>query len=315
MKLLENFWLKIIALIMGMLIWFHVATDKTYNYEFYLPVVQVDLADSLTLAKNPPDSILVAVSAQGKQLLRGEWVHEGIRINAIGLGPGQHQVPLSTSNSFLIVQTSDVTLEEIIMPNLVDLHVDQIGERVVQVTADLTAEADDGFAVSLPYLIEPAEVTLRGAQSLLSRFGTVLTEQRKLTGLRTDVDLRLALTRPPSFGITLQPDSVTVSLQVIPVKTRVFENIPVVIYNRPPNMTLTTNPTTVTVELTGPPDDIDQLDRGLITASVDFRQTNEFGEAPLSVDHPTMFNLRNASTATVKLIVEESPATDADNRN
>ncbi len=37
-SLLENFWLKIVALIMGLLLWFHVATEKIYNYEVRVPI-------------------------------------------------------------------------------------------------------------------------------------------------------------------------------------------------------------------------------------------------------------------------------------
>ena len=56
MKILDHFWLKITALILGLLLWFHVATEKTYNHELYLPVSEVILGDGLALVDPPPDS-------------------------------------------------------------------------------------------------------------------------------------------------------------------------------------------------------------------------------------------------------------------
>jgi hypothetical protein len=301
-KLFENIWLKLLAVILGLLVWFHVATDKTYDYELNLPLVQVDLANDLTLAVNPPDSFLVKVSAKGKQLLRKQWQAEGLRINAQGLGVGEHQLSLSSGNTFVAADANNVSLEEIILPAHITLTIDSLGMITVPVTSDIEAEPDEGFAVGFPVKIDPPEITLRGARSKLRRFGTVLTEKTKLTGLRNDISLRLALVTPPSFGVSLDPDSVTLTLEVIPVKTRVFQNVPVVIYNVPPGLHVVANPARVTIELTGPPTAIDILPISAITASADFRQADEYGDTPLNVDYPLNFNLKRTSHTTIKLV-------------
>ena len=301
-KPLENLWLKGLAIILGVLVWFHVATDKTYNHELYLPLIQVDLADNLTLTNNPPDSFLVSVSAKGKQLLRKKWRSDGIRINAQALTVGEHSMNLSTNNTFIGTIADNVTLEEIILPAQINLFVDSLGQTTVPVTTDIDAEPDEGFAIGFPIKVEPSEVTLRGARTQLRRFGTILTEKTKLSGLRNDVTMRLALAKPPTFGVSLTPDSVTVTLTVVPVKTLVFKLIPILIYNSPPDLIVTTEPRYVTIELTGPPEYIDILEPSAITASVDFRQADEYGEVPLSVDYPLNFSLKNASCTTVKLI-------------
>ena len=158
-KLLENLWLKALAIILGALIWFHVATDKTYYHELYLPLIQIDLADGLTLADNPPDSFLVSVSAKGKQLLRKKWRSDGIRINAQGLTVGEQSINLSTNNTFIGTSAENIALEEIILPAQITLTVDSTGQITVPVTSDIDAEPDDGFAISFPIKVEPSEVT------------------------------------------------------------------------------------------------------------------------------------------------------------
>ena len=190
MKLLENFWLKIIALIMGLLIWFHVATEKTYNYEVDLPVAQVDLKDSLTLASNPPDTVQAKVSATGKQLLRKQWREEGVRINASRYLVGRHRVTLNTSNTFLISASSNVTLDDIVFPSQIELNIDRQGEVVLPVIPDVVTIPDDGFAVNAPVRVTPPEVTLHGPNSLLDQYTTVLTSSEELTGLKNNVTPR-----------------------------------------------------------------------------------------------------------------------------
>ena len=77
-----NIWLRVIAIVMGILLWFHVATEKVYNYEVKLPVSEVILNDKMALASDIPDTLAILVSASGKQLLRQDWKEAGLRINA-----------------------------------------------------------------------------------------------------------------------------------------------------------------------------------------------------------------------------------------
>ena len=52
-KLLNNFWLKVIAVAAGLLLWVHVATEKTYTYDVTLEIKDIILDEGLTLFKNP----------------------------------------------------------------------------------------------------------------------------------------------------------------------------------------------------------------------------------------------------------------------
>ena len=310
-KLLENFWLKVLALIIGLLIWFHVATEKTYNYELKLPVREVDLKDSLTLAANPPDSLLVTVSAKGKQLLRHQWRESGLRINATRYIVGHHRITLNTNNTFMGAPSNNVTLDEVVFPTQVEFNIDEEGTTTVPITPDVVTVPDEGFAVSLPIKVKPESATLHGPKSLLGQFSTIYTKETELTGLRNNVTMTLPLLAPDNYGMWLDPDSAEVSIEVVPVKTRIFEDLPVVVYNVPPGHTATTQPPGITVELTGPPDEIDRLDRSAITVSADFRQVNEFGDAPIKIDYPSTFRVRKSSTETVKITVTPN----ADTRN
>lgn len=304
LKLLENFWLKVIALAMGLFVWFHVATEKTYNYELHLPVMQIDLQEGLTLANNPPESLLIEVSAVGKQLLRQDWREEGLRINLARHESGALQTTLNPDNITLRKTSSSITLDAVVYPAEFEFDIDRLGETRVPVVADVNAVANEGFAVIQPITVLPDEVTLFGPVSLLDGFKSVATESRQLTGLRDNITLRLPLMSPPSYGVRLEPDSVTVSLEVVPVKTRIFDNVQVAVYNVPPRHTFITEPAAVSIELTGSPEEIDLLDANALTVSADYRRADEYGIAPIKIDFPSNFTIRKQTTSTVRIIIE-----------
>ncbi|MDD3731491.1 MAG: CdaR family protein [candidate division Zixibacteria bacterium] len=302
-SIFKNFWLKVIAVIMGFLIWFHVVTEKNYTYELKLPISLIVLKENLTLSKKPPDSLSVKVSASGKQLLREEWRNRGLHIDATQFDIGTYDLTLNNKNVILKEPSSNVTLDNIVFPTTINLQIDEKASMTISVTPDLEVIADDGFAVSQPISTTPSEVEIIGPRSLLRRFQTVFTEQKKLTGLKNNVIITLPLIPPAGYGISLKPDSITLSIKVIPVKTRVYDNLPVVVFNAPVDKTYSLFPPTVTVELTGPPSDIDLLNRKALTVSIDYKQIDREGLAPVKIDCPSNFRVKKSSADSVKIII------------
>jgi len=300
--LFDHFWLKIAAFVFGLVVWIHVATEKTYNYELNLPISEITLKDNLALSQKPPDSLLVSVSATGKQLLRRKWRQAGLRITAAQYQAGRYTLALSSSNTSLAHQTSDITLDDVIFPSSVQLEIDLESSADIPVVADLELSAAEGFAISQDMEVRPAEVELIGPRSLLGRVNTIFTEYKNLGGLRNEVVINLALIAPEGYGFRMEPESVTVTVPVVPVKTRVYEALPIVVFNAPAETGATTRPGTTRAEITGPPADIDLLNRNAITVSVDYRSKNVTGWAKVKVDCPTGFEVRRISADSVQIL-------------
>jgi hypothetical protein len=120
-----------------------------------------------------------------------------------------------------------------------------------------------------------------------------------MSGLRNSLEISLPLAVPTGHGIDLEPDSVTLDVQVVPVKTRVFDSITVVLYNVPVDRPMVARPPQVRVVLTGPPEDVDALDPSAVVASADYAVLNEAGRAPLKVGCPAAFKVKSVSTDSV----------------
>jgi len=301
--ILENFWLKLIALVIGLLLWFHVATDKVYEYDVRLPVTEILLNDSLTLSESPPDSVLVTVTAIGKQLLRTKWKERGLIINATQYDGGRYNMILSKDNISLANAPADVNLDKIISPSSITLNIDQLVNKEVDVVIDLVTQPDNGFAVSKVSRSDPPKVTLSGARTRLREKNNIKTEFKELTGLRGNVTVKLPLVMPEEYQIYVAPESVTVTIEVVPVKTRIFDKIPVVIYNSPNDKTVRISPENIDIELTGPPEDIDLLNKNALVASVDFNALDSNQVAPIKIDCPINFKVKTSSVKSVKFFI------------
>lgn len=303
-KLLNNFWLKVVALAAGGIIWLHVVTEKSYNYELNLPITEITLKDDLTLAEPPPDSLTVAVSGTGKRLLRRQWRTEGLRINANQYQTGRYKVNVSVVNTFLVNPQGDISLDEVVHPTVVELSIDRRGEIRLPVEADITCSADEGFAVAYPIEIDPPEVVLEGPETMLNSITSVPTIHQDLTGLRTNVALFLPLVTPEGYDMAVYPDSVRLRIEIVPVRTRVYPDLSVVVFNAPSDANLQPKPARVTVEMTGPPDEIALLNANALTVSADYKQLSEHGWAPIKVSCPPNFKVKKTSIDSIQLTPE-----------
>jgi len=301
-KIFEHFWLKLIALILGLLLWFHVATEKVYNYQLWLPVSKIVLANDLALYQTPPESIMVVVSATGKQLMRKKWRHRGVKIIADQFKTGSYKLKLNTSNTFLSLPATAVSLVDVVSPTTIDLAIDRLSQKKVKVNPNIITEPDQGYTVSSVSPPTPEEVTLYGPYNIIRKYSQVYTRKKELSGLRNNLNLTLPLALPAGYGLSISPDSVRLSIEVVPVKTRVFENVPVVVYNIPAKKTVTTEPSSISIELTGPPSEIDLLNKNALIAS-DYKKIDSLNRASITINCPSKFKVKKSSATSVMLIV------------
>ncbi|MEW6412034.1 MAG: CdaR family protein [Candidatus Zixiibacteriota bacterium] len=300
----EHFWLKITALLLGIFLWFHVATEKIYNYQLMLPVEEIVLDPELSLWQPPPESLMVVVSATGKQLLRQKWRESGLKITATQFKQGRHRIEFTTANTSLITPSTEVSLDEILHPTSFVLMIDQLVEKRVPVVPDIITEPDEGFALGDISGITPPQVTVTGPRSVVNSVNEVSTEAKELQGLRNNLSLTLPLALPKGYGLSLDPDSVTLTVRVVPVKTRVFEGIPIVVYNAPADKRISHQPSSIRIELTGPPTEIDLLNKNALIASADYAKADGGGRAPIKIDCPLKFRVKNASADSVIITVQ-----------
>src|SRR4030065_1014472 len=69
-KIFANFGWKLVAILLALVLWFHVATEKTYEKSYQARIQPVGLNRSLQIEQIDPRAAQVSVIATGKQLLQ-----------------------------------------------------------------------------------------------------------------------------------------------------------------------------------------------------------------------------------------------------
>ena len=85
--ILRNFGFKIVAVVMALLLWFHVATEKVYEYTKSFPVEMSNVPEGLVLAREVPKEIQVKIQGKGKELLKLLLMEKRIIRDTVGTFP------------------------------------------------------------------------------------------------------------------------------------------------------------------------------------------------------------------------------------
>jgi len=297
----ENLWVKLASVVLAILLWFHVATDKVYQHTLTMQLNQVDISGDLVLLEPPPDSIRVSVSARGKTLLRTDWKKRGLKLS-VGRGfVGRFKVDLSTSNLSLN-GTDNVELVDIIQPRDIYLTCDTKLEKDVPVRSMVVVMPDEGYAASENDSIVPSTVTVIGPKRYMNEIEYVATQKSVLEGVRNDFSKKVAIKYPDYYGISIKPDSVEAYIVVLPVKRRSFAEIPIHLVNAPPARELEINPTAVDIRVSGVVNLMDSLKIGQISAIADYFLANDSGWIPVNIVIPPSISLLQKSVDSVKVI-------------
>jgi len=303
-KLFENLWVKIAALILATLLWFHVATEKVYLNQITLELTQVDLPPDLVLMEPAPESVMVTVSATGKSLLRSDWKKSGTRLVITSGRPGRFSYDINTEN-LLLVKSELVSLIEVIAPREFMFRCDRQMDKTVPVVSKMQLIPDQGFAVSGGDSLSPTVVTVTGPRTTLDQVEQIETQPLRLDGVRNDLIMRTALIYPDIYGLKITPDSVDLFISVVPAKTRVFSDVPIRLQHPPLNREVSIAPATVELRFSGAPNAIDNMDRNRIGATASFVHADSNGVAPITINFPKDVKLQHKSVSSVRIIDSE----------
>jgi YbbR domain-containing protein len=210
--LFDNLGLKLFALLLAVLLYVHVLTDRTIEQTLYFPVVVESLPDSLSLASTVPAEIGVRLRGTGKQLIRLRYARPPVRLSLAGVTPGMFQKALGPSDVPL-AGASDVTVLEVKDPAEVRLEVTRRASRLVPVRVSITGEPARGLIVAGEPDIRPAVVRVSGPASWVARQETLRTETVSIAGRRDTLEVVQALMATPAWAHAT-PGSVLVSIPI-----------------------------------------------------------------------------------------------------
>jgi len=263
--LFDNLGLKLFALLLAVLLYLHVLTDRTSEETVEFPLLLGGLVDTLSLATTPPESVSVRLRGTGKQILRLRYLRPPVLIGLGDVGPGTYQRTLGPADVPL-EGTTGVTVLSVLAPEVLALDIEPRGERRVRIVAALDGDPQRGFTVG-ELVVYPPTVNLTGPARWLALQESLLTQPVAVAGRRESLRVMSGIAGLPSF-VRASPGSVVVAVPIEPEETRTIQ-VPIEVRGVRGELRADPQPAFGTVTWRGPRSRADGLDADTFRASVD----------------------------------------------
>jgi len=257
----HNLGAKLLALVVAALVWFNASGQEQVMRTRTVPLVFEGLPDSLAVATPLPENAEVRVTASRRQLVTVGFRRLSVVTDLSGFGPGRHRVSFG-SDAIRGLGSLDPGVAQVVSPDHVDLEVEPMAIRRVQVSLSTTGELPHTVVpVEGGTEIEPAWVTIRGPASLLERVQHVSTRPLDLTKVRDNVQREVALDVDRRI-FTCDPMRVSLTMRVSARGERVLANVPPTVLLDSDAMEVEIEPRAVSLTLEGPAAVLDTLSSG-----------------------------------------------------
>jgi hypothetical protein len=257
---LKNISLKLTALILALLLWFHVATNRVYDFDTQLAFGEAPLPAGFALTEPLPDKIRVRTSGTGKELIRLLW-EEGTA--QIVLEPWLDTALAVTPSRLLLAMGADIEVKQVLDPSIISVHVDTVFEaaKIVRFQG-VYATAAGKSLVRAPMLV-PEQVMLTGPKLLVEAILSISTEATDVQMLEGDTEREVELELGDSYNVTADPERVSIRFEVAPSVRRELPGIPIQL---PPGWR--SEPATVTFSVAGAEERLSSLGAEYYRAAV-----------------------------------------------
>jgi YbbR domain-containing protein len=207
----------ILAFALALAVWVSAVTaadpDETRAFPNSIPIEFVGQDPGLIIKGQVPRQIQLTLRAPSSvwEKLTSEKDAVHVLVDLSGVGVGTYRLDVQVQIQFRPVRIISFSPEQI------DLILEALVTRSLPVQLSLTGTPAIGYQTG-DAALDPAEVILSGAESLVEQVASVGVTL-DLTDLRQNVDATLALQAldgqgAPVSGLTLNPDSVQVSLPI-----------------------------------------------------------------------------------------------------
>lgn len=270
--LTRNFPLKLFALVLAVLMWGFVASQKrgeSTEIKFSTPLVFKNIPASLEVAAAPIQSVSVLVRARRARANTVNPNQFQVVIDLSNQLPGTFEYALSERNlSYNNVSPPEGMTVLQISPSQIPITLEETIQKVVMIEARLAGDLAPGFKLESLEMI-PDRAILQGPRSVLEKLRTVQTRPLDVQDLRSDVEMLAYLDLPGS--VRLAPNQKAffrAKIDVTGHTVRVLvRDVPVAFENA--RYAFKASRDSVNVFLEGPPGIMDGLDTRRLRAVLD----------------------------------------------
>jgi hypothetical protein len=207
--LFENLGLKLVALLLAVVVYLHVYTERPASMMIAFPIEPIDLPDSLAVVSPGPSPVMVELRGTGKQLIRLRLTEPRVRISLAGIAPGHFQRAI-TVDDLRLPRDAHLEVGRIVGPLVVEMTVERVISRVVPVAARIDTHFPIGVRWEGDWRARPEWIRIRGPRALVMKLDSVQVGPVRIDGR---LDSLVASVRTDSLpaGCEAEPKSVMLS--------------------------------------------------------------------------------------------------------
>ena len=301
----QNFWYKLVALIMAMLLWFHVATDHVYETTRTFPLEIINIPPQLVLAEKLPSQVEVKIRGRGKEHLKLLLAEKkSLKIDAKLFKKGETDYLIKTQQ-IPIPEGLELEVTGIISPLDLKIKLDDLVGKKVGVKPRITIIPVAGLVQVGELRYSPKEVTVSGPQIWVAGLKEIVTEQKVMDNLGKDIKDQVDLLLPPGYNLHLSTQKINFSVEIQKSADRQISNIPVQLIHPPKYREIFLQPDSISIIITSAESLVNLISSDKITASIDVAsiKRRESIKLPVQIDLPSGIRLKRTYPDSIEVQV------------
>jgi YbbR domain-containing protein len=216
--LFDNLGLKLVALLLALLVYVNVYTDRPAKLIVSFPLQIGDLPDSLSLSGPVPAAVQAELRGSGKQLIRMRLTEPPVKLSLAGVGVGRYERALTPAD-LPLTPDIEIQVERLVSPRTVELQVDRKTHRRLPVAARVEGLPAGGVVWTGSLGVEPSSVEVTGPEQALATLDSVRLDAVPIGGKRDTVRVAVGADALPDWCV-MEPEEVTVSVPLEPEASR-----------------------------------------------------------------------------------------------
>jgi YbbR domain-containing protein len=189
--LLDNLGLKLVALLLAVLVYLNVYTDRPAAGVVTFRMQVTGLGDSLSLSGAVPSTVQAEVKGTGKQIILLRLAEPAVKISLTDVKPGRFTRAL-TAADLALPSGLELVSEGSLSPSQVELTVDHRVTRTLPVAARVDGRPPTGVEWDGSWRAVPAEIAVTGPAQALAAMDSLPLVSTAITGHHDPVRIRLS---------------------------------------------------------------------------------------------------------------------------
>jgi YbbR domain-containing protein len=252
--LFEDIGLKLVALLLGVLVYLNAYTDRPAAMIVTFRVQVTDLPDSLTLTGSAPATVQAELRGTGKQLIRLRVTEPAVKLSLSGVSVGHYERTL-TAADLPLPQGVEVAVDRMLSPRTLELQVDRRATRTIPVRARVEDDPPADAMVSGDLVASPATVAVTGPEQVLDGLDSLPLLPVSVAGHHDTLTTSVAPDLPD--WCSAEPMRVDVT---VPIAAALTRRVPLVVGSPDGETRVAAQPGQVTAVVVGPRDEMARLD-------------------------------------------------------